>query len=57
MQQFLLFVVHVTFQVLDLRPVGNLYSVSYFQGAVDFDPVAGTFSINSLGSKDFFVTN
>ena len=34
---------------------GNVYTIGYFWGTVDFDPGAGTFSITSEGSSDIFV--
>ncbi|MFH0893423.1 MAG: SBBP repeat-containing protein [Bacteroidota bacterium] len=34
---------------------GNIYTIGYFQGTVDFDPNAGTSYLTSTGGKDIFV--
>jgi hypothetical protein len=35
---------------------GNVYTAGSFQGTVDFDPGAGTYTLVSLGSDDAYVT-
>ncbi|MES2763171.1 MAG: SBBP repeat-containing protein, partial [Bacteroidota bacterium] len=35
---------------------GNVYTAGSFQGTVDFDPGAGTYTLASLGSDDAYVT-
>src|ERR1051326_8671813 len=35
---------------------GNIYSCGFFLGTVDFDPGPGTFTLNSAGMEDVFVT-
>jgi hypothetical protein len=34
---------------------GNVYTLGYFQGTVDFDPGNDTFYITSVGNKDVFI--
>ena len=35
---------------------GNVYTVSYFQGTVDFDPTAGVNNVTSAGDSDIAIT-
>ena len=35
---------------------GNIYSIGYFSGTVDFDPGPGTFHLSSAGSFDVYVS-
>jgi hypothetical protein len=35
---------------------GSVYTTGFFEGKVDFDPGAGTFSLTSAGSADVFVS-
>ena len=35
---------------------GNVYTTGVFQGTVDFDPGAGTFTIAALGNKDAYIS-
>src|SRR5258705_498453 len=35
---------------------GNVYIIGGFQGAVDFDPGAGTFNLTSAGAYDIFIS-
>ena len=35
---------------------GNVYSVGWFEGTVDFDPGSGVFNMSSFGDKDVFVS-
>lgn len=35
---------------------GNVYSIGYYSGVVDFDPGVGTYSLNSLGGIDCFIS-
>lgn len=35
---------------------GNVYTTGYFQGAIDLDPGAGTYTLASAGSDDIFVS-
>jgi hypothetical protein len=41
---------------MTLDPVGNLYSIGYFQDTVDFDPGPGVFTLTALGMQDIFIT-
>ncbi len=43
-------------QYVALDAVGNIYCTGYFQGAVDFDPGPGTFSLISGGAEDIYIT-
>lgn len=36
--------------------VGNIYTTGYFVGQPDFDPGVGTFTLNSIGGKDIFIS-
>ncbi len=36
--------------------LGNVFTTGIFQGTADFDPGAGTFSLNNAGDDDFFVS-
>ena len=35
---------------------GNVYSVGFFQGVVDFDPGSNVFNLQSNGASDYFIT-
>ncbi len=35
---------------------GNVYTTGYFQGAADFDPGSGVFTLNSAGNDDIFIS-
>jgi len=35
---------------------GNVYTIGYFYGTVDFDPGLGTFTLNSPGSYNIFIS-
>ncbi len=39
-----------------LDAAGNVFSIGYFTGTVDFDPGSGTTSMTSAGGKDVFIT-
>jgi hypothetical protein len=39
-----------------VNPVSEIYTVGSFQGAVDFDPGAGTYDLTSAGSSDAFIS-
>jgi hypothetical protein len=41
---------------LVLDAASNIYVAGFFQGAVDFDPGPGTFSLTSSGSSDIFIS-
>ena len=40
---------------ITVDPSGNVYSIGFFQGTVDFDPGAGTFNLTSSGSQDIYI--
>lgn len=40
---------------VDIDAIGNIYVTGYFQGSVDFDPSASSFSLTSAGGSDIFV--
>ena len=35
---------------------GNVYTVGYFQGTIDFDPGTGIFNLTSAGDNDIFIS-
>ena len=39
-----------------VNPTGNVYSTGYFKGNVDLDPGPGTFTLNSLGDDDGYIS-
>ncbi|MBL0912727.1 MAG: T9SS type A sorting domain-containing protein [Bacteroidia bacterium] len=42
-------------QGIDLDAAGNVHTVGYFSGTVDFDPSAAVLNLVSVGSNDIFV--
>jgi hypothetical protein len=36
--------------------LGNVYTIGYFQGTVDFDPGAGLYNLISVGNSDIFIS-
>jgi hypothetical protein len=41
---------------ISVDTAGNVYTIGYFSGTVDFDPGAGTFNLTSAGGSDIFVS-
>jgi len=39
-----------------IDPLGQLYTIGYFKGTVDFDPNVGVSNMTALGSYDFYVS-
>lgn len=39
-----------------IDPLGQLYTIGYFKGTVDFDPNAGVSNMTAIGSYDFYVS-